>query len=86
VGELARRLLLDPDGFPHATIAEMVNTEISGSAATDKSVRWYASKMRKGRIEVPARQAIRNDHIWITDRQAAAEWLGVRVVTPGSKE
>jgi hypothetical protein len=55
IGELARVLLMDPIGYPHALIAAMVNEQIEGAKATDKSVRWYAAKMRKEGIAVPAR-------------------------------
>lgn len=82
VGELARSLLLDAEGFPYAMIADMVNAAIPGSTATDKSVRWYASKMRKEGLSVPERRHIRDDHIWITDPETAKQWLrGVSVVT-----
>lgn len=57
IGRLARELLLDPAGYPHAVIAEMVNTRIEGAQATAKSVRWYACKMRKEGAEVPVRQS-----------------------------
>lgn len=45
---------MDPMGYPHALIASMVNAPIPGATATNKSVRWYASKMRKDGINVPA--------------------------------
>lgn len=87
VGKLARRLLLDAEAFPYALIADMVNAAIPGSTATDKSVRWYASKMRKEGLDVPARRHIRDDHIWITDSETAKQWLrGISVVTPESAE
>ncbi len=87
VGDLARSLLLDAEGFPYATIAEMVNAAIPGSTATDKSVRWYASKMRKEGLSVPERRHIRDDHIWITDPETARQWLrGVSVVTKAPAE
>ena len=56
IGALARRLLLDPAGLPHAVIAEMVNAQIPGAKATDKSVRWYGHDMRKKGTAVPERQ------------------------------
>jgi len=56
VGALARQLLLDPAGTPHADIAAEVNRRIAGAHATDKSVRWYAHRMRKDGIEVPPRR------------------------------
>jgi hypothetical protein len=56
IGQLARELLLDPAGYPHVTIAEMVNARIAGARTTAKSVTWYACRMRKEGAEVPARQ------------------------------
>ena len=55
IGRLARELLLDPAGHPHALIAEMVNARVEGAQATSKSVRWYACSMRKDGVEVPKR-------------------------------
>lgn len=81
VGELARRLLMAPAGYPHSLIAEMVNAEIPGAAATAKSVRWYACKMRKDGAQVPERQKAFPTEM---DAEQSAEWLaGVRVVEPG---
>lgn len=59
IGVLARQFLMDPAGYPHALIAAMVNAQLDGAQATDKSVRWYANDMRKKGIEVPPRQRIR---------------------------
>lgn len=59
IGRLARELLLDPAGYPHAMVAEMVNARIEGAQATAKSIRWYACNMRKTGVEVPARQRTR---------------------------
>jgi len=56
IGALARQLLMDTAGYPHALIATMVNAQIDGAQATDKSVRWYANEMRKKGIEVPPHQ------------------------------
>lgn len=58
VGRLARELLLDPAGYPHAEIAARVNAAIPGAKATDKSVRWYAHAMRKKGTAVPERQRV----------------------------
>lgn len=80
VGALARQLLMDPAGFPHALIAEMVNAQIDGAAATDKSVRWYANDMRKRGMEVPPRA---KHHPADMDAEQSAEALRtVRVVEP----
>lgn len=80
VGMLARTILMDPTGFPHALIAEMVNAQIEGAAATAKSVRWYANDMRKKGVEVPPR---RKHHPADMDEEQSADALRtVRVVKP----
>ena len=56
IGRLARELLMDPAGYPHGVIAEMVNAKIEGAQASAKSVRWYAHDMRKKGAAVPERQ------------------------------
>ncbi len=56
IGRLARELLMDPAGYPHALVAEMVNARIEGAQATAKSVRWYAHDMRKKGAAVPERR------------------------------
>ncbi len=56
IGRLARELLMDPAGYPHGVIAEMVNAQIEGAQASAKSVRWYANQMRKKGVAVPERQ------------------------------
>ncbi len=47
IGELARVLLMDPAGYPHALIATMVNSRIEAATATHKSVR--GTRRRCGR-------------------------------------
>ncbi|WP_329860938.1 MULTISPECIES: hypothetical protein [Stenotrophomonas] len=80
IGALARAILMDPAGHPHALIAEMVNAQIEGAAATAKSVRWYANDMRKKGAEVPPRQ---KHHPADMDEEQSAEALRtVRVVEP----
>ena len=84
VGSLARAILMDPAGHPHALIAEMVNAQIAGAAATAKSVRWYANDMRKKGIEVPPRQ---KHHPADMDEEQSAEALStVRVVEPAPSD
>ncbi len=61
IGRLARELLMDPAGYPHAVIAEMVNAQIEGAQASAKSVRWYAHDMRKKGTAVPDRQRVDGD-------------------------
>ncbi|EPS9196271.1 hypothetical protein ACVMYJ_003547 [Pseudomonas aeruginosa] len=58
IGRLARELLLDPAGYPHAEIAARVNAAIPGAKASAKSVRWYAHDMRKKGAAVPERQRV----------------------------
>ncbi|WP_407733184.1 hypothetical protein [Pseudomonas citronellolis] len=84
VGALARGILMDPAGHPHALIAEMVNAQIAGAAATAKSVRWYANDMRKRGVEVPPRQ---KHHPADMDEEQSAEALRtVRVVEPAPSD
>lgn len=84
VGALARAILMDPAGFPHALVADMVNAQIEGAAATSKSVRWYANDMRKKGVEVPPRQ---KHHPADMDEEQSAEALStVRVVAPAPSD
>lgn len=84
IGALARAILMDPAGFPHALVAEMVNAQIEGATATAKSVRWYANDMRKKGVEVPPRQ---KHHPADMDEEQSAEALStVRVVEPAPSD
>lgn len=84
VGALARAILMDPAGFPHALVADMVNAQIDGAAATAKSVRWYANDMRKKGVEVPPRQ---KHHPADMDEEQSAEALStVQVVEPAPSD
>ena len=84
IGELARRILMDPTGYPHAMVAEMVNAQIDGAATTAKSVRWYACDMRKRGVEVPPRAKV---YPAFMDEKQSAEWLStVRVVKPAPSD
>lgn len=84
IGALARAILMDPAGFPHALVAEIVNAQIEGAAATAKSVRWYANDMRKKGVEVPPRQ---KHHPADMDGEQSAEALStVRVVEPAPSD
>lgn len=84
IGALARAILMDPAGHPHALIAEMVNAQIDGAAATAKSVRWYANDMRKRGVEVPPRQ---KHHPADMDEEQSADALRtVRVVEPAPSD
>lgn len=84
IGALARQLLMDPVGYPHRLIAAMVNAQLDGAQATDKSVRWYANDMRKKGIEVPPRQKA---HPADMDAEQSAEAMKtVRVVEPAADD
>ncbi|MBH1655825.1 hypothetical protein U4I41_12775 [Stenotrophomonas maltophilia] len=84
VGALARAILMDPAGFPHALVADMVNAQVEGAAATAKSVRWYANDMRKKGVEVPPRQ---KHHPAEMDEEQSVEALStVRVVEPAPSD
>jgi hypothetical protein len=84
VGALARAILMDPAGYPHALVAEMVNAQIDGAAATAKSVRWYANDMRKRGMDVPPRA---KHHPADMDEEQSAEALStVRVVEPAPSD
>lgn len=83
IGALARQFLMDPAGYPHALIAAMVNAQVDGAAATDKSVRWYANDMRKKGIEVPPRQKA---HPADMDAEQSAEAMKTVQVVEGAAE
>jgi hypothetical protein len=83
IGELARKLLMDPVGYPHSLIAAMVNAQIPGATATDKSVRWYAAKMRKQGVQVPLRKKAFPAEM---DETQSKKWLStISVVTEAMK-
>lgn len=84
IGRLAREILMDPTGYPHALIAEMVNAQVEGAQTTAKSVRWYAHDMRKKGIEVPERRKVFGAQM---NEAESAEWLaGITVVEPAPSE
>jgi hypothetical protein len=47
IGRLAERLIAEHPDWTYRRIAEEVNGRIEGAKASEKSVRWYASRMRK---------------------------------------
>jgi hypothetical protein len=59
IGKLAEQLIVEHPDWTYRRIAEEVNARVEGAEASEKSVRWYASNMRRqGRI-VPHRRAAR---------------------------
>jgi hypothetical protein len=55
IGRLAERLIVEHPDWTYWRIAEEVNARINGAAASEKSVRWYASKMRRRGVEGTSR-------------------------------
>jgi len=51
IGKLAEQLIVELPDWTYRRIAEEVNARIEGARASEKSVRWYASKMRKGALQ-----------------------------------
>lgn len=47
IGKLAERLIVEHSDWTYRRIAEEVNARIEGARASEKSVRWYASRMRR---------------------------------------
>lgn len=56
VGKLAERLIVEHPDWTYRRIAEEVNVRVEGAAASEKSVRWYASKMRQRGEDAPDRR------------------------------
>jgi len=84
IGALARAILMDPAGYPHALVAEMVNAQIEGAATTAAAARWYATEMRKKGVEVPARQ--KHHPADMDEKQSAEALRTVRVVKPAPSD
>jgi len=47
IGKLAELLIVEHPDWTYRRIAEEVNRQVEGATASEKSVRWYASQMRK---------------------------------------
>ena len=47
IGRLAERLIVERPDWTYRRIAEEVNRQIEGARASEKSVRWYACRMRR---------------------------------------
>lgn len=59
IGRLAERLIVEQPDWTYAAIAAEVNRLVEGAKASEKSVRWYASKMRRRGEEAPSRRGKR---------------------------
>jgi len=55
IGKLAERLIVEHPDWTYRRIAEEVNGRIEGATSSEKSVRWYASRMRQSGKQVPSR-------------------------------
>ena len=62
IGKLAERLIVKYPDWTYRRIAEEVNVQVEGARASEKSVRWYASRMRKRGEDVPSRMAMGAEH------------------------
>ena len=51
IGRLAERLIVEQPDWTYRRIAEEVNARIEGARASEQSVRWYASRMRRQSIK-----------------------------------
>lgn len=56
VGRLAERLIVENPDWTYTAIAAEVNRRIKGAKASEKSVRWYASRMRRRGDDAPLRR------------------------------
>lgn len=59
IGRLAERLIVERPDWTYAAVAAEVNRLVDGAKASEKSVRWYASRMRKRGEDVPLRRPMR---------------------------
>ncbi|WP_395698365.1 DUF2786 domain-containing protein [Methylocella sp.] len=59
IGKLAERLIVEHPDWTYRRIAEEVNARIEDARASEKSVRWYASRMRKRGDGAPSRRGKR---------------------------
>jgi hypothetical protein len=59
IGRLAERLIVEHPDWTYAAVAVEVNRLVEGAKASEKSVRWYASRMRKRGDAVPLRRKSR---------------------------
>lgn len=56
IGKLAERLIVEHPDWTYAAVAAEVNRLVDGAKASEKSVRWYASRMRRRGEDVPLRR------------------------------
>lgn len=56
IGRTAEALIVERPDWTFAAIAAEVNQLVEGAKASEKSVRWYASRMRRRGEDVPLRR------------------------------
>lgn len=56
IGKLAKRLIVEHPNWTYAAVAAEVNRLVEGARASEKSVRWYASRMRRRGEGLPLRR------------------------------
>lgn len=56
IGATAEALILDHPDWTYSAVAAEVNRRIEGAKASEKSVRWYACRMRRRGDAVPLRR------------------------------
>lgn len=56
IGKLAERLIVEHPDWTYRKIAEEVNAQIEGAAASEKSVRWYSHQMKREGIAGTSRE------------------------------
>lgn len=60
IGRTAEELIVEHPDWTYTEIAAEVNRLVDGARASDKSVRWYASRMRRRGDDVPLRRRAGN--------------------------
>ncbi len=56
IGKLAEQMIVEHPDWTYRRIAEEVNARIEGAHSSEKSVRWYASRMRERGERAPDRR------------------------------
>lgn len=56
IGKLAEQLIVELPDWTYRRIGEEVNRQIEDATASEKSVRWYASRIRKRGETIPHRK------------------------------
>lgn len=60
IGRTAERLIAERPAWSYSAIAAEVNQLVDGAKASEKSMRWYASRMRRRGEDVPLRRRAGN--------------------------